>query len=221
MLRLNSPFYEYRDYILTKIENMNKKTIITFLFSALASLPVFAQLPEKAEDISPLLIGEKIPTVTLISSDGSIQNLADLVTAKPTVLLIYRGGWCPYCNVHLSEIQKAESEVISLGYQILAISPDSPENLKQTIDKKEIQYSLFSDADGKLIKALGIAFKAPERYSGKLNMSSGGLNEGFLPVPSVFVVDSSGKILFEYVSPDYKTRIGSGLLVAVLKELKN
>lgn len=205
----------------SKLNIMNKKTIIIFLLTGFASLTVLGQLPEKAEDISPLLIGEKIPAVTLVSADGIKQNLTDLISSKPTVLLIYRGGWCPYCNAHLSDIQKAESDILGLGYQIFAISPDSPEILKQSGEKQNLQYSLYSDADGKLIKALGIAFRAPERYSGKLDKSSGGFNEGFLPVPSLFVADTSGKILFEYVNPDYKTRIGSELLIAVLKELNN
>lgn len=32
----------------------------------------FAQLPEKPEDISPLLIGEKIPDITLETVDGKL-----------------------------------------------------------------------------------------------------------------------------------------------------
>ena len=52
-----------------------------------------------------------------------------------------------------------------------------------------------------------------------LSEKSGGLNEGILPVPSIFVVDTSGKILFEYINPDYKTRLSSSLLLAVLKNL--
>jgi len=54
-----------------------------------------------------------------------------------------------------------------------------------------------------------------------LNKSSGELNEGFFPVPSVFVVETSGGKLFEYFHPDYKTCLSAGLLMAVLKELKN
>lgn len=89
------------------------------------------------------------------------------------------------------------------------------------IIKDKLDYSLYSDGDVKFIQSLGIAFKAPEKYSGMLNKSSGGLNKGFLPVPAVFVVDQSGTILFEYINPNYKTRLSAGLLLAVLKELKN
>jgi len=93
--------------------------------------------------------------------------------------------------------------------------------LKQTSDKDKLNYSLYSDADGQLIKAMGLAFQAPEKYAGMLSDKSGGLNEGFLPVPSVFVVDMKSKILFEYINPDYSTRLSASLLLAVLKNLKS
>lgn len=198
-----------------------KHIMLMLLILGLSSLFASAQIAEKAEDISPLLIGETIPDIELKAPDTSSLKFSDIVGEKPTVLLVYRGGWCPFCNAHLSEIQGVQSEVIKLGYQVVAVSPDSPENLQVTDEKDKLEYSLYSDADGKLIQSLGIAFKAPEKYTGMLNKSSGGLNEGFLPVPSVFIVDTSGKILFEYINPDYKTRLSAGLLMAVLKELKN
>jgi peroxiredoxin len=198
-----------------------KKTVLFFLYFVFAIFMANAQIAERAEDISPLLIGENIPDVVLKATDGSSSNILEILAEKPSVLLFYRGGWCPFCNAHLSEIQGIQSEVIKLGYQIVAISPDSPENLQITDEKDKLEYSLYSDGDGKFIQSLGIAFKAPEKYTGMLSEKSGGLNNGFLPVPSVFIVDTSGNILFEYINPDYKTRLSAGLLLAVLKELKN
>lgn len=200
---------------------MQKQLFLIAVLTILSATAVNAQLPEKSEDIAPLLYGETIPEITLTKDDGSKHSTSSLYSKKLTVFLFYRGGWCPYCNAHLAEIQKIEKDIIGFGYQILAISPDSPENLKQTLEKDKLNYSLYSDADGKLIKAIGIAYKAPEKYAGMLSEKSGGQNEGFLPVPSVFVVDKTGKIIFEYINPDYSTRLSSGLLLAVLKELKN
>lgn len=198
-----------------------KNVSLIFIFLGFAVFTATAQLPEKAEDISPLLIGEKIPDAVLKAPDESAHQVLNIIKQKPTVFLFYRGGWCPFCNAHLSEIQGVQSEVVKLGYQIVGISPDSPKNLQATDEKDKLDYSLYSDADGKFIQSLGIAFKAPDKYSGMLNEKSDGLNDGFLPVPSVFVVDTSGKILFEYINPDYKTRLSAGLLLAVLNELKN
>jgi peroxiredoxin len=198
-----------------------KHVMLILLIMGLGFFSATAQIAEKAEDISPLLIGETISDAELKAPDATSHKVSAIIAEKPTVLLFYRGGWCPFCNAHLSEIQGVQSEVVKLGYQIVAISPDSPENLQATDEKDKLDYSLYSDVDGKFIQSLGIAFKAPDRYSGMLNEKSGGLNSGFLPVPSVFVLDTSGKILFEYINPDYKVRLSAGLLMAVLNELKN
>ena len=198
---------------------MKQLTIILLLLAM--GQQVFAQVPEKAKDISPLLYGEKIPNAVLKTPDAENHNVSSIIKKKPTILLVYRGGWCPYCNAHLAEIQQAESEILELGYQLIAISPDSPKNLKPTDEKHNLNYSLYSDPGGDFLKDLGIIFQAKEKYSDMLSKRSNGKNNGFLPVPSVFVVDTSGTILFEYINPDYTTRISAGLLLAVLKELKN
>ncbi len=198
---------------------MKKQLLLIVLLTGLVGFQSYAQLPEKAEDISPLLVGESIPDVALKAPDGSDLQILDILNQKPTVLLLYRGGWCPYCNIHLAEIQEAESEIIKLGYQIVAISPDSYKNLQLSGEENKLSYNLYSDADGKLCKAMGIAFKAPDKYENMLFEDSGGLNKGFLPVPSVFVTGTDGKILFEYINPEYKTRLSASLLVAVLKNL--
>lgn len=198
---------------------MKQLTIILVLLAM--GQQIFAQIPKKAEDISPLLYGEKIPDGVLKTPDGEEHNVSTIIKKEPTILLIYRGGWCPYCNSHLAEIQQVESQILESGYQLIAISPDSPENINPTDEKHNLNYSLYSDPDGDFLKKLGLIYKAPEKYSDMLSERSDGKNKGFLPVPSVFVVDISGTILFEYINPDYTTRISAGLLLAVLKELKN
>jgi peroxiredoxin len=199
-----------------------KKTgfsVITILFVVTTTM---AQLPEKAEDISPLLYGETMPDATLVDTEGDGHQLYSLIKEKPSILLFYRGGWCPYCNRHLSEIQEVEEQVANLGFQIIAISPDSPGNLQVTDHDQKLNYRLFSDAGGELCKKAGIAFKAPEKYGNMLKDKSGGQNEeGFLPVPAVFVVDNKGVILFEYINPDYSTRLSGSLLIAVLSQFKS
>lgn len=199
---------------------MKSKTGLLIGLMVFCTLSVFGQFPEKAEDISPLLIGEKIPDATLKSPEGTTQSLSVIIKQKPTILLFYRGGWCPYCNKHFSELQEIEKDITALGYQLIAISPDSPENLRGSQEKHKLNYDLYSDANGQLIRDIGIAYQAPEKYAGLLNKQSGGLNPGLLPVPSVFVVDSESEILFEYINPDYSTRLKADLLLAVLKALK-
>ncbi|MDA6068681.1 AhpC/TSA family protein [Flavobacterium sp. AC] len=194
------------------------------LFIVLAAITSVANsqnaIAKSATDIAPLLIGEKIPSLTLKSSENTAVNISDLLKKKKTVLVFYRGGWCPYCNAHLQALAEAEKEILDLGYQIIGISPDAPENLKITGEKDKVNYTLLSDSKGELIKALGIAFEAPENYKSVINVHSNGVNTSLLPVPSVFVVNPESEILFEYISPDFKHRITNELLVSVLKTFK-
>ncbi|WP_395057982.1 peroxiredoxin family protein [Flavobacterium sp.] len=177
-------------------------------------------LPKSATEISPLLIGEKIPSIKVQSIDGKNINFEDLTKTKKTILAVYRGGWCPYCNLHLSALGEVEEKLIEMGYQIIAISPDSPESLRETITKDKLSYTLLSDSKGDFIKALGIGYSIPNGLKKQLKTVLHGVKNDFLPVPSLFIINEENEIEFEYISPDYKTRISNKLLLAVGTALK-
>jgi len=56
----------------------------------------------------PLAIGDTIPNITVTSTKGKVTSLRRLISKKPTIVIFYRGGWCPYCNAHLVKIQQIE-----------------------------------------------------------------------------------------------------------------
>ncbi len=140
----------------------------------------------------------------------------DKILSKKTVLIVYRGGWCPYCNSQLANMQEIEGDILALGYQVVAVSPDAPSFLKQTLDKKELHYQLYSDSEGVFSQAVGIAF---QREKPKLDKYSEGKNPGFLPVPTVYVINDYKEIEFLYINPNYSKRIEGKVLLAVLKAL--
>ena len=100
--------------------------------AALALLPLTgrAELPMAQEKVQPLGQGLQIPEDTLKTVDGKNFALRAETEAQPTVIIFYRGGWCPYCNAHLADVQKAEKDLLALGYRIAAVCPlraaDSP-----------------------------------------------------------------------------------------------
>jgi peroxiredoxin len=197
-----------------------KKIIYLALLAIGLSVHAQNDLPKLATEIAPLLIGEKIPNFNLKSVENTNVNLTELISKKRTVLVFYRGGWCPYCNAHLAALAEAEKELLALGYQIIAISPDAPASLKVTDDKEKLNYLLLSDSTGKLSKSVGIAFQAPENYKATIAKGSDGVNNSFLPVPAVFILNTNTEIEFEHITPNYKNRISNDLLIAVAKSLK-
>jgi peroxiredoxin len=179
-------------------------------------------VPIMPQDISPLLAGENIPHVKLPDAEGKLFDLNASISQHPTILIFYRGGWCPYCSKQLSGLQEIEQDLVKMGYQIIAISTDSPENLKQTGEKQKLTYKLLSDADLSISKQFGIAFKSPKSYDELLPKTSGGKNiNKLLPVPSVFILNRKGNIRFEYINPNFTERISPDLLKAAAASLYN
>ena len=197
-----------------------KKIILSISIFLIAFTTSFAQVAKNAEDVTPLKVGEKVPTVELTSLDNTKVSLQEIVKNKPAVVIFYRGGWCPYCNRHLAAVGQSKDEILALGYQIIGISPDTPEGLKKSIAKNELDYDLYSDGDASLMKAMGIAFEAPKKYSNMLLKHSGDKNADVLPVPSLFLVGVDGKIIYEYVNADYKTRLSPEELIKKLESLR-
>ena len=178
-------------------------------------------IPLKAEDVSPLLTGEQIPILQMRKSTGEMFDLNKSVSETPTILVFYRGGWCPYCSKQLSALQEIEKDLIKMGYQVIAISTDSPDNLNKTMTKEKLSYTLLSDADLNAAKRFGIAFKGPKNYDKFLPETSGGKNiDKLLPVPSVFILNKKGSILFEYINPNITQRISGPLLKATAAALR-
>lgn len=172
-------------------------------------------IPQNPEDISPLLNGEKIPMAVLSDVHGKNFDLSNAVSKKQTILIFYRGGWCPYCSKQLSGLQEAAPELEKMGYQLIAVSTDAPEGLMESSTKEKLGFTLLSDADITLIKKVGIAYKAPKGYWEMLPKTTGGKDINLLlPVPSVFILDKMGKIQFEYINPDFTQRLNPGLLKA-------
>lgn len=192
------------------------------LFVLLFTYSLFAlDVPDSPEDCSPLLIGEEFPMEEVLDISGKKIDLDDIVDGKKSIIVFYRGGWCPYCNQHLSALAQVEKEILELGYNIIAISPDDFKNIKDVDDEHDFNYKLYSDIDGNLMKKVGIAYETPLKNKIFMNLKTKGEVSELLPVPSLFVLNEDGDIIFEYIHLDYKVRITENLLLAVLKNLEN
>lgn len=195
-------------------------TLITTFFSlSLAA----QQVPDSPTEVTPLLINSIIPDVSVKTIDGEDQKLRSIVAEKPTLLIFYRGGWCPYCSRHMAELQKIEDQIVEMGYQILAVSVDKPEILKKTLSDVELSYTLLSDSPADVMKAFGVAFRVDDatvtRYKsiGIDLEESSGHDHHILPAPAVFILNQEGIVKFQYVNPDYKQRIDGDVLLAAAK----
>jgi len=188
-----------------------------------APLPAVA---ESADEARPIGEGRPAPTAEMQTVDGETVSIESFYTQKPTVLVFYRGGWCPYCSTHLSELGQIQDNIRQMGFQIVAVSMDKPSKLRTTLDKSELGYTLLSDADAQLTRAFGLAFRVSQptlkRYEefGIDLQDASGHDHHILPVPAVYLIDQTGMIQFAHWNPDYKTRLNGEKILQAARDFK-
>jgi peroxiredoxin len=180
-------------------------------------------LAAEAEEVKPLKPGALAPTAMLAGMDGRDFDLAGAFAAKPTVLIFYRGGWCPFCNRHLAALADIEMELRALGCQIIAVTPEPAAKLARTAEANRLRYRLLSDSALRLTPAYGIAFRIPAETGRAYRENDIELtpvpdgHDYWLPVPSVFIVGRDGLIKFAYANPDPSVRIQNEELLAAVR----
>jgi peroxiredoxin len=188
-------------------------------------------IAETATTTKPLQVGQSAPRFTLQTVDNETFVFDPLSLERPVIAITFRGGWCPYCNMHLSELKDVVAEIDALGVDILFLSGDRPDLLYKSLSREAqsdiaaLDYQILSDADAQAAIAFGIAFKASQRTidgrnkKGQDIVDSSMLRHGVLPVPSVFAIDRDGTIAFAYSNPDYKVRLPAQELLQVATEI--
>jgi peroxiredoxin len=167
--------------------------------------------------------GDQAPDFTLPDATGKPVKLSERLKDGPVVLKFYRGGWCPYCNLELRAYQKALPELEAVGAQLIAVSPESPDNSLSTKDKNALAFSVLSDRGGRIAGEYRLAFQlSPELKS--LYQSRGrdlaewNGGDWTLPVPGTFVIGKDGRIALAHVDADYRTRLEPEAAIAAARQ---
>ncbi len=191
-----------------------------------ATMQVIAGYNEDPGKVSPLLPGSEVPSAEILSTTGESLNTQDILQEGLSLVIFYRGGWCPYCNRHFQEIAEVESSLKALGYRIIGISPDRFDSLPDYATDQSLSYDLYSDSSANAMKAFGLAFRVSDSVNERLKgydidlAKSSGEDHQLLPVPAVFLV-KDGKILYTYANPDHRTRLSGKVILAAAEFVKN
>lgn len=202
------------------------RPLLAGLAATILSLPANAEIYSDATQVRPLLPGKEVPEIVVHDVNGEAVTINPDSFDKPLVLTFYRGGWCPYCNLHLAELRHAEAELRELGFDVWFISPDKSEFLAEG-ETADNGYTLLSDNDASAAQAFGIAFEVDDEtdaqykeYGVDLNQRSGNTHRA-LPAPATFLIGTDGVVQFGYVNPDYKVRLAPEVLLAAARAYQN
>ncbi|MDT8398069.1 MAG: peroxiredoxin-like family protein [Pseudomonadales bacterium] len=170
--------------------------------------------------------GDKLPAFSLPDATGTPLSSSALLQAGPLVINFYRGGWCPYCNLELRAFQQALPEINALGAQLVAISPNLPDQSLSSIEKHALSFPVLSDVGNELARQCGLVFALdaalrPLYQQFNIDIAAFNGDDSYeLPIPATYVVASDGTIKLAFVDADYSKRLDPLDVIEALRQLR-
>jgi len=192
-------------------------------------LATMAQCTEdlKTADIEgrALKTGDTMPDFELPDQHGKLRRLSDYLAEAPLVLNIYRGGWCPYCNLEMKALQDVLPQIQAHGATLIAMSPELPDKVMSTAERNQIAFDILSDSGNRVSEQLGLVFELPqalrpiyEKFDLDIPAYNG--DDSFkLPVPATYIIGRDGRIVFDFINSDYTQRLEPAEILARLATL--
>lgn len=173
-----------------------------------------------------LAVGDEAPDFTLPDAQGRPVSLSEALKEFAAILVFYRGGWCPYCNIQLRAYQRALPEISALGGRLIAISPQLPDGSLSTAEKNGLEFDALSDVGNAVARAFGLVYALPEelreamRSNGKVLPEINGDDSWELPRPAVYVIDRDRRIVLAHIEIDYRSRLAPEDVITSLRSLR-
>ncbi len=161
-----------------------------------------------------LIVGATAPEIVAKDVQGGSFRLTQQLKRGPVVLVFYRGGWCPYDNLQLRNL---ESEVIPFAKKhqtsVVAISVDQAKKGKETRNRQELSFRILSDPDAEILKEYRVRHKLSKdllkkyRKQAKINIESySGKSHHIIAAPAVYVIAPSRRVVYVHADKENTNR---------------
>jgi peroxiredoxin len=138
---------------------------------------------------SNLKIGKVLPSFNVYKSDEKFSSGS--FYGHPTILIFYRGNWCPFCMAQIKELSQQYRQLVASGVKIILISPQ-PEHITETLARRfNVPFLFLTDINNKAAKKLGI----DHTHGVPKGLELIGYNSDTV-YPTVIVTNTRGEILY-------------------------
>jgi len=160
-----------------------------------------------------LKVGDKAPDFSGYDQKGKLVESKKLLENGPMVLFFYRGKWCPVCSRYLNNYQDSLNLITDQGFNFVTITPESIENVEQTVKLHNITFTVIYDCQEKIMEDYNVMFEVTKAYQERIfkNYSidiaqNNGRDAAHLPVPATYIINRQGIIVAVQFDPDYQNR---------------
>ena len=170
--------------------------------------------------------GTVLPDADLLDMHGTPTTLYAAAGGGTSVLVFYRGSWCPYCNIALSAYQEQLlPQLTGRGIPLVAVSPQTPDGSLSMRQKNDLAFTVVSDPGNAIATRLGILTRPSEEARAaqlQLGLDLASVNADgtvTLPMPATVILDASRTVRWIDVHPDYSTRTEPAHVINALDHL--
>jgi peroxiredoxin len=160
-----------------------------------------------------LKVGDKAPDFTGYDQKGKMVESKNLLEKGPLVVFFYRGKWCSVCSRYLNSYQDSLNLITDQGFNFVTITPESIENVEQTVKLHNLSFTVIYDCQEKIMKDFDVMFTVTKAYQDKILVSqsidiakNNGRDAARLPVPATYIINKDGYIVAVQFDPDYHNR---------------
>jgi peroxiredoxin len=160
-----------------------------------------------------LKAGDKAPDFTGYDQKGKQVELKKLLEKGPLVMFFYRGKWCSVCSRYLNDYQDSVKILTDLGFNVVGITPESIENVEQTVKLHNITFTVIYDCQERIMKDYNVMFNVTQAYQNKILSTTSidiaknnGREAARLPVPATYIINRDGIIVAVQFDPDFNNR---------------
>ncbi|MFZ5841594.1 MAG: peroxiredoxin family protein [Pseudomonadota bacterium] len=175
-----------------------------------------------------LPVGSSLPAFRITHHDGKPVSSADLlkqVSPDGNLLIVfYRGGWCPYCNLQIRQLTDAWPQFQQRKVLPVLISADRVDASALSQRQYTIPFPVLSDPDLRAHDAFKVSMQLDDKtyllyktYGIDVEQWSDREHHKFA-VASVFLLGADGRIRWAHAALDYTQRPSVSQLLMVIDQ---
>lgn len=161
---------------------------------------------------SQIVIGKPLASIILRNALGAEINSDDW-RGRPSILIFFRGNWCPLCMAQIKELADRYREIEALGVRTALISPQPHENTTALARTHNVNFEFYTDTGNVAARALGI-----DHHGGlPLGMQAMGYDSDTV-LPTVIITDARGLVIWAHETDNYRVRPEPDVYLEVLRQ---
>jgi peroxiredoxin len=172
-------------------------------------------------------VGDSLPDFALEDGAGRTWTSAELLDRGPLVLALFRGGWCPYCELTMLALEDARPAIEALGATAVGVMPGGRDQVASAAAKRGVRYPLLADPANGFARMCGLTYELSSGHT-RIHQARGRdfpvLHKDAiwrLPVPAVFVAEPSARVAFAFSDVDPARWPDPDALLSSLEQLRH